>query len=281
MIKISVIISTCDRPEFLPETLRSVLAQTRKPDEIILVNNGRAALNLSAEFASLVQVYNIVPYAGAAQARNFGAAVAVGNYLTFLDDDDLWPADYLKTAAAVCERGTKCVLGRIDALRSGQVSPFKNPSGRLTIPNILVFNPGITGSNIVIEKQAFFDARGFDPKLPPSEDKSLVLELLRSGIGVEVLPDNQVLWRDHRGERLTNHAKMAEGIYQFVRKYGALMNAHQKVKNWLKIYHYRWRAGERRALIPLLILKLLVPLLVKERGKGRLTPSNSPSRGGE
>lgn len=258
MIKtISCIIPTCDRPEFLPETLRSVFAQTHHPLEIIIVNNGKNPLELPPELTKGVRIYNIVPYAGAAQARNFGASLAAGEYLAFLDDDDLWPVDYLQKVAEACERGVKCVLGRIDALRGSQVSPFKNAAGCLTIPNLLDFNPGVTGSNLVIEKQTFFSARGFDPKLPPSEDKSLVLELLRQGISVEVLSDNAVLWRHHSNARLTNHDKMAEGIYQFVRKYGHLMTLHQKIKNWWKIYHYRWKAGRKSALVPLVILKLL------------------------
>ena len=256
-MKISVIIPTCDRPEYLPETLRSVFAQSRKPDEVIVVNNGKLPLKLESEFASRVTVYDIVPYAGAAHARNFGAAVAAGDYLAFLDDDDLWNRDYLANAGELCDRGAVCVLSRLDALRGEKIEQFKNPDSKLTVENLLAFNPGITGSNIVIAKKIFFEAKGFDPKLPPSEDKSLVLELLLAAIPVGTLPDNQVLWRDHSGVRLTNHAKMAEGIYQFVRKYSSRMSFKQKIKNWLKIYHYRKKSGNKSAVFPLAVLKVL------------------------
>ena len=68
---ISCVIPTCDRNDLLIESLYSILNQTHKPNEIIIVNNGREELALPEPFAKVMAVHNIIPYAGVAQARNF------------------------------------------------------------------------------------------------------------------------------------------------------------------------------------------------------------------
>jgi len=60
-MKISCIIPTCDRPEFLIEAINSVLKQTLLPAEIIIVNNGRGPLNLPPQIAEEVKIHDIAP----------------------------------------------------------------------------------------------------------------------------------------------------------------------------------------------------------------------------
>lgn len=256
-MKISCIIPTCDRNDFLRETIVSVLNQTIQPFEIIIVNNGGGEVILPDDLKIKVKIFNIMHYAGAAQARNFGASVAQGDYLAFLDDDDLWHQDYIKNILQSIGEGGRCVVSRLDKLKGDRIAGYKNAQDKIKIRNILVENPGITGSNLVIAKDLFFKISGFDPKLPPSEDKSLVLELLIKGYSVVTLPDNQAIIREHPGVRLSGDKKMAEGIFQFTRKYGSLMTRREKLLNWLKIYRYRFRTGDKMTLIPFLFLYLL------------------------
>ena len=65
--------------------------------EIIIVNNGKENLdclkNINNEVS--IKVLNAVQNCGASQARNIGATFATGEYLAFLDDDDLWLPNYL------------------------------------------------------------------------------------------------------------------------------------------------------------------------------------------
>lgn len=262
-MKISCVIPTCDRAEYLIETLKSVLAQSEIPYEIIVVNNGAERVILPEDIGNGVKVFDIIPYAGVAQARNFGASMANGDYLAFLDDDDLWSPEYLKNAAlALKEDRADCVISRIDYLRGEKIEPFRNPHGHISIQNILVANPGITGSNLIISKNAFFKLRGFDPKLPPSEDKSLILEALQNNLKIKTLPENQVLWRAHNNTpRLTDAAKMAEGIFQFTRKYRRLMTKKQYFTNRQKIYAHQFAAGKKSAYLRYLSTRAILILL--------------------
>lgn len=255
--KISCIIPTCNRSAYILDAIRSVLNQTRPPDEIIIVNNGYQLVDLPTELLARVKIYDIIPYAGAAQARNFGFSLAMGDYLAPLDDDDMWPPNYLANVEAAIMTGAKCIISRMDKLVDGQISFYKNPGDQITIANLLVKNPGAGGPNVVIQKKLFFKVGGYDPKLPPSEDKAMVLEVLRTGERVVTLPDNYIIVRIHGGERLTNHKSIAEGIFQFTRKYKHLMTKRQYLFNWLKIMRHRYQAGQKKALLYYLPLKII------------------------
>jgi len=259
-MEISCIIPTCDREELLWKSVDSVLGQSRSPKEIIIVNNGARELEPPPEVRGRVQIYNALPYFGVAQARNFGAILACGDYLAFLDDDDLWNVDYLKNVAKTIASGAKCIISRLDCLAEGKISKHKNAHEILSLENILTFNPGITGSNVVLARDVFWQVGGYDPKLPPSEDKSLILEVLRRKFPVETLPDNQVIRRTHHRGRLTDAGHMAEGIAQFLKKYGGLMSREQRLINLWKIYHYQYHSGSTWALFPLIVCAMLVKI---------------------
>ncbi|KAF0675902.1 glycosyltransferase family 2 protein [Profundibacterium mesophilum] len=90
MSRLSVIIPCRDGAAFLAQTLRSVLNQTRPPDEVIVVDDGSrdGSRDIAEGFAPQVRVL-AGPASGAAAARGIGAAAAVGDRLMFLDADDL------------------------------------------------------------------------------------------------------------------------------------------------------------------------------------------------
>jgi glycosyltransferase involved in cell wall biosynthesis len=257
MATISCVIPTIGREQYLVKAIESVLAQSTRPHEIIIVHNGQEKLSLPEQFDSHVKIFNIVPKAGPAQARNFGASIAVGTHIAFLDDDDLWHKNYLGNATKAIDLGAECVISRLDQLIDGQIKKCKNAHNKLTREHILIYNPGITGTNLVISKESFFKLGGFDPKLPPSEDKSLILEALKHDLNIHCLPENQAIIRTYSGNRETNSAKMAEGVSQFMRKYKHMMTPRQRYGNRMKIYRHRYDAGDKYSLIPFSLYYLI------------------------
>lgn len=244
-MSITVVIPTLNtRPEFLAEALASVLAQSLPADEIIIVNNGEAQLE-PPSVPSLVRVVNMVHRAGVAQARNLGASIASGAFVSFLDDDDLWDVDYLeKIAARFAADHADCLVGRLDRLADGIRSGWKNPDGQLTVGVILRRNPGITGSSLNVRRSAFLEASGFDPALTTGEDKALVLEMILRGLTVGAVPDAGAVHRVHALGSLSSARHMANGIDAFYRKYARLMSFSQKLENRWKICRYRSLAGD-------------------------------------
>lgn len=91
-MNISVVVATCGRPAMLEECLASVLAQQRRPDEILVVDNAQAGPPpLVPEGVRLVSE----PVRGVVAARNRGLADACGEIVAFLDDDCLAPPGWL------------------------------------------------------------------------------------------------------------------------------------------------------------------------------------------
>jgi len=94
---VSVIIPVYNGEPYLAEAINSALQQTLSPEEIIVVDDGSLddTRKIASSFASRIR-YFFQENAGAAAARNTGVMAATGNYLSFLDSDDLWMPDKLE-----------------------------------------------------------------------------------------------------------------------------------------------------------------------------------------
>ena len=105
MATVTAAITTHNRVDLVEAALASVLAQTRPADEVIVVDNGstdgtREAL---APYADRIR-YLWQENAGRAGSRNRAIAEASGDYLAFLDSDDLWRPDKLERQVPALER---------------------------------------------------------------------------------------------------------------------------------------------------------------------------------
>ena len=100
MPHISVLITTYNREKFLPATLDSLKRQTFQDYELILVNNGSTdgTADICREYAKQdrrVKLIHIDKNTGASPGRNIGLEHAVGEYITFIDDDDRFEPNML------------------------------------------------------------------------------------------------------------------------------------------------------------------------------------------
>lgn len=97
---ISIVTPVFNAEKFLAETIESVRAQTYKNWELLLVNDGSKdnSLKIAKEYAKKdkrIKVYSI-ENSGAAVARNTGIEKAKGDYICFIDADDLWKKEKLE-----------------------------------------------------------------------------------------------------------------------------------------------------------------------------------------
>lgn len=99
---VSAIITTCNREQFVGAAIQSVLEQDYAPIEIIVVDDGSTdgTAEVVARFGDRVQ-YLWQQNRGVSSARNSGIARARGQFLAFLDDDDLWMAGKTRLQVAV------------------------------------------------------------------------------------------------------------------------------------------------------------------------------------
>ena len=92
---ISVVITACDRPVLFKRAFKSVVTAAKKlakPVELIIINDGKQPLEVDTTFIGNLKIYYVEspngPYIGVAASRNCAIALANGEYLLFLDDDD-------------------------------------------------------------------------------------------------------------------------------------------------------------------------------------------------
>jgi len=133
MPRFSVVLATRDRPGPFADALGSILAQEGASFEIIVVDDGSqeehraayaAALAQAESLGTRLQVHHLVRRPrghGPAYGRNFGAEQATGEYLCFLDDDDVWtdPAHLRRAAAALEEQPADLYLTNQRIFRDG------------------------------------------------------------------------------------------------------------------------------------------------------------------
>jgi glycosyltransferase involved in cell wall biosynthesis len=231
MSHISVVIPTCDRPEKLFSAVSSVLAQTRPADEIIVVDNGRAPVAADT-LRGACTVLRLPPRVGASRARNAGAERARGDYLAFLDDDDRWEPDYLERIVTELEQSdapAHVAVARIDAIEDGvQTVRYCLRDVRELMPALFSWNPGVFGSNTVVERRSFVEVGGFDEGLITAEDRALFLELYLRHKRFVFVPEVATVIDRSDGVRLTNHATQRRGRWQFFLKYYRTMPLRER-----------------------------------------------------
>ena len=92
---VSVIIPVYNTERYVAEAVQSVLAQTYRPLEVICINDGStdASLERLYSFGDAVRTIDLSENVGAAETRNIGAHASIGEYLAFMDADDLCEAE--------------------------------------------------------------------------------------------------------------------------------------------------------------------------------------------
>ena len=195
---VSVVVASYDGERFLRETLESVFAQDYDPFEVVFVDDGSS--DGTAEIArSFPLRYLYQENAGLPAARNAGVAVAEGDLIAFVDDDDLWPRTKLSVQANYLanHEDVGCVLGRNEWIVEDGVEP-----PRLERDPIFHELGGIQLVSMMIRRQAFDEIGGFDPSYRYAEDRDLFVRLREHGIEIAVLPD-LVLYKRLHGSNMT------------------------------------------------------------------------------
>jgi len=131
---VSAIIPTYNRAALLNETLRSLMAQTVRPDEVIVVDDGSEdeTASVVAQFFPCVR-YIRIANSGAPVARNVGASQAIGDWLWFCDSDDLWHPTYLARVLdlAAAQPSLAFIFGNFQLVHDGK---WGGPSKFATAP---------------------------------------------------------------------------------------------------------------------------------------------------
>jgi glycosyltransferase involved in cell wall biosynthesis len=195
--KVSVVIPTYERATKVQDAIRSVMEQTCSDLEIIVVDDGstdETGRILADTFGDRIRYFAQVNQ-GVSVARNRGVAEARGQWIAFLDSDDVWEKDKLECQFKALEKfGSKCQACYTDT------QLFNHPETRTLFqmaernyrhegamgvnPHALrlLVNPGGGGmvihlSSLLARADVIKGTRGFDPKLLYSQDSEFMFRL--------------------------------------------------------------------------------------------------------
>jgi glycosyltransferase involved in cell wall biosynthesis len=203
----SVIIPAHNASQTIRSTVASVLLQSDRDLEIILVDDGSTddTLSLLLDIGCKDARIRVVsqPNGGVSSARNFGASLAKGSLLAFLDADDQWESTKLAKHRVAHDADPMLDVSfaqvafcsdKVGQLIGGR-SLSRVPEGYLDVADVVVENPVCTTSNFVIRRHAFEDIGGFDESLRYAEDQEILARLLGFGHLARGISEELVLYR--------------------------------------------------------------------------------------
>lgn len=215
-ITVSVIIPTYGRSELLVRAIDSVLAQTHRPLEIIVVDDNAQGdahrLATRERLAAYIEQGQIIYYprrhnGGGAQARNSGILRSGGEYITFLDDDDYYHPQKIARQLAFMQQGNYDVsLCDMDILKDGQISAEHYYRARCEgLEDFMLAGVAYTPM-IMLRRSMAIAVRGFF-NTPRYQDHIFLYRLLAAGANIGTLHERLAVHNDHDGERITSSPK--------------------------------------------------------------------------
>lgn len=212
---ISVIIPSYNQKEFLAEAIESVLFQSVKPDEIIVIDDGSTDGSLALARKYPVKVISQVNK-GLSSARNTGIMNATGDYILPLDADDLLLPDAIKK-----------ILNVIEETKTDIVSPSFKCFGMFQDEIILMNNPTVedfkVGNRVgycsAIKRDALLEVGGYNPKMIwGAEDYDLWFDLLKRGKIIKTIPEVLWLYRTKQNSMWTETKKHQQEFMEQIKK---------------------------------------------------------------
>ncbi len=142
---VSAIVPVFNGASYVREALESILNQTHRPVEAIVVDDGSTdeTAKVLDEFGPRIRRASQA-HSGQSAARNRGVELATGRYLAFLDADDHWPVEKLAAQAAILEEDSECDL------LFGHAEQFRQDGGGLSDPM-----PGHVPGTLMMRREAW------------------------------------------------------------------------------------------------------------------------------
>lgn len=238
--RISVVIPAYNASAHVAATLRSVVAQSAPPAEIIVVDDGS-----TDDTAAIARAFGVRVMSqgnrGLSAARNAGTRAATGDYIAYLDADDLWTPDKLAVQfAALASYGEPAfsftdyrifdpwgMRSRTSELRFDRA--FRRAKATPLGDNLLIAaNPTspvmsdcyILPSSVLVRRADVLAVGGFDETVIAAEDYELFLRLFNIIPAVAVLQP-LLLYRRHAQQATQNTTKMKTGLLDVARRVAA------------------------------------------------------------
>lgn len=216
--KVSVIIPTYNRKDYVVEAVDSVLNQTYRNFEVIVVDDGSTdgtSEILKKKYDQKIR-YFYKENGGCASARNYGIKFARGEYIAFLDSDDKYLPDKLEDQVGILERNTELGFVYSDSYSFGGGKKLLNSSVRPDKDNSVtyaLYMMTYMANGSFLARKKYLELSGYyNESLRYNEDTDFLLRLsLYSKVYYSKKPT--LLYRVHSGRKSSNNIKLLEAVY--------------------------------------------------------------------
>lgn len=217
-LRISVIIATYNNADYIDRAVTSVINQAYDSYEIIVVDDGSTDdthLVLQSYSDHIKYVYQ--QNQGVSAARNHGLSLARGEYIVFLDGDDILLPDKLFEQAAYLDKrpalgcvhsGWHLINGQDEIIRT--LEPWHN-TPKLDLETWLLWKPVFLGA-MMIRRNWLESVDGFNTGFPQAEDVDLLLRLALTGCPIEWIYLPTVCYRIHSNNTMRNGLEQGKSI---------------------------------------------------------------------
>jgi len=255
--KVSVVIPTYNQADLLQNALNSVIHQTEQDWEVIVIDNNSQDTTKEVVESCHDTRIRYVSYSNngiIAASRNYGITLAVGNYIAFLDSDDLWYPSKLDSCLNLLGGGADAVCHGLRIRRDGI-------PGESFLPDLIQHdlyhhllyngNSSIATSAVMLKKECLtrFGRFSQDPEIVTAEDYELWLRLSKNGIRWGFIPEVLGEYRIHGKNASGNIRKQMQAEETVVKKYFDEENSFSSSGDLLKRKKRRMmialRAGKR------------------------------------
>ena len=228
---VSVVMPTRDRAPFLKRAIQSVLAQSFRDWELVVVDDASTddTVDVVRSFADpRLRVVQRAESGGASRARNDGVNAGRSPLVAFLDSDDEWLATKLEHQIACLKRDDRvavvyCREQRIDD-RTNRRAPLtrKLPAGDAFAALVTGWNP--TFSSIVVQRSILEAVGGFDPTLPAFNDHDVLLRIAQTGSRFAAIADVLVIKHDYGAPQIsTTPDRLLRGFERMDQKWAPIL----------------------------------------------------------
>jgi Glycosyl transferase family 2 len=219
----SVIIPTFNRAALIARTLDSVLGQTLADLEVIVVDDGSTdstpavVANFGARVKFLQQQNR-----GPGAARNVGLRSATGEFVAFLDSDDLWfPWSAAAYAEAIQQYNPVFIAGKPLIFDSeSEISAATSASLRTVVFTDYFASSDdwrwYSASSFVMNRQMLLDAGGFTDEWINAEDADAAMRMGVTGVFLQITSPFTFAWRRHAGSAMSDLTRNFKGIASLV-----------------------------------------------------------------
>lgn len=211
MTRVSIIIPTHNRPVYLAEAIESVLVQRGADLEVLVADNGTMGetKEVAKGFGDRI-VYFRLESPGIGLARNAGVAASTGDFIAFLDDDDLWTGDKLQRQLKAFEEHPEldAVFGHMRQFLCPQVDSAELEKVKHLDGQVL---PAPLATSILMRRSAWERVGLFDTSLQIGVDVDWYSRVCDSKIATMMLPDVLYLRRIHKTNTNFTHSHEKNG----------------------------------------------------------------------